>query len=198
MKLEEWLNFFKEHKEKSLFSFSDMLLLTDENKNSLSVQLNRLVDSDVVKRAVKGWYENPFDPPGPEEVAMVIRYPSYLSMEYVLSKNDILSQTVHTLTLVTTKKPYSYRDGEFEYHQVKRSLFFGYEKRDSVLTAHSEKALLDLLYIRYVKTNELDTRAVLSLADDMYLKDLDKGRLTDYAKKYPAKVRQILKRLGSV
>ncbi len=172
-----------------------MLLLTDENKNSLSVQLSRRVDSDVVKRVVKAWYENPFNPPGPQEVAMVIRYPSYLSMEYVLSKNDILSQIVYTLTLVTTKKPYSYGDGEFEYHQVKKSLFFEYEKHDSVLITYSEKALLDLLYIRYVKTNELDTRALLSLADDMYLMDLDKGRLTDYLKRYPTKVQQILRRL---
>ncbi|MFO7991144.1 MAG: hypothetical protein R6U61_02480 [Thermoplasmata archaeon] len=194
MKIDEWLDFFKEHKQKSLFSFSDLLQLTDEDRNSLSVQLSRLTDSNVVRRAVRGWYENPFNPPSPEEVSMIIRYPSYLSMEYVLSKDDILSQTVYSLTLITTKKPYSYsyEGKELEYHQIHRSLFFGYEKEGSILTAEDEKALLDLLYIRYVKSNEMDREGVLSLLDDMYLEYLDREKLFRYSERYPGKVKDVL------
>lgn len=197
MKLDRWLEFFREHREKTMFSFTDIVQLTDEDKNSLSVQLNRLVRSNVVKRVVRGWYQNPFNPPSTEEIAMLIRYPSYLSMEYVLSKKDVLSQTVYTLTLMTTKRTYdySYEGRELEYHQIKKSLFFGYEKDGSVLTAHVEKALLDLLYIRCVKTNEMDMKGLLSLTDDMYLDDLNKERLKDYSKGYPKKVRNILEKI---
>jgi len=174
LKLDQWLEFFREHREKNMFSFSDIVQLTDEDKNSISVQLNRLVRSNVIKRVVRGWYQNPFNPPSTEEIAMVIRYPSCLSMEYVLSKKDILSQTVYTLTLVTTKQTYnySYEGRELEYHQIKKPLFFGYEEDGSVLTAHVEKALLDLIYIRCVKTDVMDTNGLSSITDDMYLDQL--------------------------
>ncbi len=197
MKLDRWLEFFREHKEKTMFSFSDIVQLTDEDKNSVSVQLNRLVRSNAIKRVVRGWYQNPFNPPSTEEIAMLIRYPSYLSMEYVLSKKDILSQAVYTLTLVTPKQTYTYSyDGrELEYHQIKRPLFFGYEERGFVLTATVEKALLDLLYIRCVKTDEMDMKGVLSLTDDMYLDDFNQKKLTDHSKEYPVKVRNILEEI---
>ncbi len=197
MKLDQWLEFFREHREKTMFSFSDIVQLTDEDKNSISVQLNRLVRSNVIKRVVRGWYQNPFNPPSTEEIAMVIRYPSCLSMEYVLSKKDILSQTVYTLTLVTTKQTYnySYEGRELEYHQIKKPLFFGYEEDGSVLTAHVEKALLDLIYIRCVKTDGMDANGLSSITDDMYLDQFNKEKLTDYSKEYPKKVKNILENI---
>ncbi|MFW6041149.1 MAG: type IV toxin-antitoxin system AbiEi family antitoxin domain-containing protein [Thermoplasmatota archaeon] len=195
MKIKDWLDFFKKYENKRLFSFSDLLQLTDEDRNSLSVQLNRLVKSNVVNRAVKGWYKNPFNPPSLEEISMVIRFPSYLSMEYVLSKNDILSQSVYTFTLITTKKPYvySYEGRELEYHHIKDPLFFGFEKRDSIMYAENEKALLDLLYIRYVKSKELEMEGVLSLIDDIYLDYLNKTKILEYSKMFSGKVEEVLK-----
>ena len=77
MKVDEWLNFFKNHSEKKLFNLSDISQLTGEKKTSLSVQLTRLAKSGVINRAAKFWYENPFNPPSAEEISMVIRYPSY-------------------------------------------------------------------------------------------------------------------------
>lgn len=104
---------------------------------------------------------------------MVLRYPSYLSMEYALSRHGVLSQRVYTLTLITTKLPYTYvRDkATYEYHQVKRSFFFGFEDEDGVMMGTPEKALLDLIYIRMRDMNE---EALRSLIDDMYLEELDK------------------------
>jgi len=43
VKVDEWLSFFKHHREKSLFSLSDLTQLTGEHAASLSVQLTRLV-----------------------------------------------------------------------------------------------------------------------------------------------------------
>jgi predicted transcriptional regulator of viral defense system len=197
MKVDEWLNFFKHHKEKKLFSLSDIVQLTGENKPSLSVQLTRLIKAGVINRASRIWYENPFIPPSSEEIAMVIRYPSYLSMEYALSKQGLLSQTVYTLTLVTTKLPYTYRTDRviYEYHQISKSLFWGYQREGTVLIAQPEKALLDLIHIRCVKTRELTVRGVASLVDDMALHELDLKKLHMYSERFTPKTRKIIAEL---
>ncbi len=197
MKVDEWLSFFKHYKEKKLFSLSDIVQLTGENKLSLSVQLTRLVKAGVINRASRTWYENPFIPPPYDEIAMVIRYPSYLSLEYALSKQGLLSQTVYALTLVTTKLPYTYRTDRaiYEYHQISKSLFWGYRREGMVLIAQPEKALLDLIYIRCVKTRELTVRGVASLVNDMALHELDLKKLYMYSERFTPKTRKIITEL---
>lgn len=193
MKIEGWMEFFKKHRRKKLFSISDLVLLTDEDKPSLSVALSRLVGSNTIERPVRGWYINPFNIPTDEELAMVIRNPSYLSMEYALSKHNILSQTVFTYTLITTKRPYLFRtdDKVFEYHQVKRELFWGYKTDGDIKTAEPEKALLDLIYVRTVRGRGRKT-TLDSLMDDMYLGDLNKKKIATYSQKYDKTTRKIL------
>ncbi|HEC87730.1 MAG TPA: hypothetical protein ENI52_00255, partial [Thermoplasmata archaeon] len=162
MKVDEWFEFFKKYKEKKLFSFTDILQLTGGDKPKIYVELSRLVKSGIVNRVAKNWYENPFSPPSKEEIAMVLRYPSYLSMEYSLSKQGILSQMVYTLTLVTTKLPYTYKTSKavYEYHQINKNLFWGYKREGNILSAEPEKALLDLIYIRYAKNRGLNINMV--------------------------------------
>ena len=128
---------------------------------------------------------------------MLIRYLSYLSMEYALSKHGILSQNVFTFTLITTKLPYVFRthDNIFKYHQVKRSLFWAYLKEGSVQIAESEKALLDLIYIRLVRGRDMKTRVLSSLIEDMYIEDIDQKKLSQYAKRYDETTRKILAKL---
>lgn len=196
MKVDEWLNFFKQHHEKKLFSLSDLVQLTGEKKSSLSVQLTRLVQANIVQRAAQFWYENPFNTPSPEEIAMIIRHPSYLSMEYAISKHGILSQAVHTLTLVTTKLPYIYKNQHttYEYHQIDKSLFWGYKREGTVLTAEPEKALLDLIYIRYNKNHNFT--AIASLVNDMSIEELNFKKLQEYSKKFNSTTRKIFNQLG--
>ncbi|KAA0014073.1 MAG: hypothetical protein FE037_03000 [Thermoplasmata archaeon] len=50
LKSDEWLLFFKRHRDKKIFSLSDLSQLTGEDKSSLYVQLTRLVKSGLVKR----------------------------------------------------------------------------------------------------------------------------------------------------
>lgn len=200
MKVDEWLNFFKEHSEKKLFSLSDLTQLTGISKPSLSVQLTRLVKSKVIRRAAQVWYENPFNSPNAEEISMVLRYPSYLSMEYALSKHGILSQATQTFTLVTKKLPHVYKKREaiYEYHQIGKSLFWGYQKEGTVLIAEPEKALLDLIYIRHTKNKELNMDALESLLNDMYLGQFDFKKLQEYSKKYSRQIREIISKIKSL
>lgn len=195
MKIDEWLNFFKLHKRKKIFSLSDLSQLTEEDKSLLAVQLNRLVKTGILKRVAYGWYGNPFAPPSLEEIAMVLRYPSYLSMEYALSKHGILSQMVYTLTLVTTKLPYTYRTERavYEYHQISKKLFWGYKKEEMVQIAEPEKALLDFIYIRYAKNKGLDIERIESLINDMDIKELNSKKLHMYSKKFPPNTGKVLR-----
>lgn len=194
MKVDDWLDLFRENRNKRLFSLSDLVLLTGDDRSSLSVQLSRLVRSGVIERPVRGWYSNPFAPPSDEEVAMVIRQPSYLSLEYALARRGILSQAVHVHTLVSTRLPYTFHSGPrvFEYHQVKRDLFWGYEREGYVLVAEPEKALLDLIYVRVVRGRKMGRGALDSLVDDMYMEDLDQDRLSRYANGFDTRTREVL------
>jgi hypothetical protein len=165
---------------------------------SLSVQLTRLIKAGVLTRAAQVWYENPFMQPSTEEVAMVIRYPSYLSLEYALSRHGLLSQTVFTLTLVTTKLPYTYHTSRaiYEYHQLKKSLFWGFQQDGSIWIAEPEKALLDLIYIRGISTRELPLEGVRSLVDDTEADRLNRDRLHNYARRFTPKTRRLLQQTG--
>jgi len=198
VKVDEWLSFFKKHREKKLFSLSDLVQLTGISKSVLSVELTRLIKVKVINRAAQVWYENPFNAPSNEEVSMVIRYPAYISMEYALSKHGILSQSTYTLTLITTKLPYIYKTKQtiYEYHQIGKSLFWGYKKEGTVLTAEVEKALLDLIYIRHIKNKELSFDGIASLTDDMSIDELYLEKLRKYSKKFSPKTREALYQLN--
>ena len=200
MKVDEWLAFFRRHRTKKLFSLADLVQLTGIDKASLSVQLTRLTRADVIQRAARQWYENPFNQPSREEVAMVLRPPAYLSLEYALSKHGILSQAARTLTLATTRRPYTYRtaDATYEYHQLHRSLFWGYRQENMVALAEPEKALLDLVYIRHVMTDEMGHRALASLVDDMDLAAITRDRLRRYAARFPPRVGETVRHLAPV
>jgi predicted transcriptional regulator of viral defense system len=197
MRVDEWLDLFRGNRGKGLFSLSDLVLLTGDQRSSLTVQLSRLVSSGVIERPARGWYANPFATPSDEEVAMVIRRPSYLSMEYALSRSGILSQRVHVLTLVTTNLPYTFRSGDavLEYHQVKRSLFRGYVPEGDVQVAEPEKALLDLIYVRHVRGRDLTMGALGSLVDDMDLEEMDPARLSLHARAFDVRTRRALEQL---
>jgi len=197
MMVDEWLDFFKKNVNNKLFSLADLIVLTGEKRSTISVQLSRLVNSGILDHPVRGWYVNPFRPPNDEELAMVIRHPSYLSMEYVLSKDGILSQNVFTYTLVTTKLPYTHRSKNniFEYHQIKRSLFWGYFKDGSVLFAEPEKALLDLIYIRFARGKKGDRVMIDSLIDDIYLEEMDREKLFSYSEKFGSFTRPFIAKL---
>ncbi|MFO8051972.1 MAG: hypothetical protein R6V01_09800 [Thermoplasmatota archaeon] len=186
MKINEWMDLFKKNISKKILSLNDLKVLADENKTTISVQLSRLSRMGMVKNPVKGWYLNPFNSPSMEELSMVLRAPSYLSMEYALSRHGILSQDVHTYTLVTTKLPHTYgsENDIFEYHQIKRSLFWGYETEGNVNLAEPEKALLDLIYIRYSKNKERNEDLMMSMIDDMYIEDLEKRKLLEYSRSF--------------
>ncbi|MFA5102473.1 MAG: hypothetical protein WC525_04920, partial [Candidatus Thermoplasmatota archaeon] len=130
----------------------------------------------------------------------VLRVPCYLSLEYALSRQGILSQRPYTITLVTTQPPYTFQTDttQYEYHQIHKSLFWGYTQEKTVCIAHPEKAVLDLLYIRGVCTKELTLNGFRSLLEDMDFDTLDKRRLQEYTKQFGKRTMTLATQLNLV
>ena len=89
-----------------------------------------------------------------EFLASEIYAPSYLSLDYILYKNNILTEIPEIFTLMTKNKTavFSNKFGNFFYHKIKDSLFLGFDvaKKNNFLIyrATKIKALFDFLYLR--------------------------------------------------
>jgi len=89
-----------------------------------------------------------------EFLANKICYPSYISLEYVLAKNGIIPEIIHSITNITLKST-RVLSGElvyFVYSNIGESLFFGYKTvvkgRYKIRIASTAKALFDYLYLK--------------------------------------------------
>lgn len=95
-----------------------------------------------------------------EYLANIIRYPSYLSLEYVLSKYGLIPEGVFALTSITLKSSRKYQNklGNFFYKNIKSELFDGFDyfefEGKRVKIATKAKALFDFLYLKKFKDKE--------------------------------------------
>jgi len=89
-----------------------------------------------------------------EFLANEIYSPSYLSLDYILYQENILTEIPVNFTLITKNKTAFFSNvlGSFFYHKIKDELFCGFEIiRESdfiILKATRAKALFDFLYLR--------------------------------------------------
>lgn len=178
------LQMLRHYRQKQLFRLGDFVTLLGADERSLRVELSRLTARGLIERVSQGLYANPFNPPGPDELAMALKTPAYLSLESALSRQNVLSQDPATYTLVTTAGPYTFQalGRSFEYHHLKREYFTGFVREGELLVAEPEKALVDLIYLRHSRTRELSETRLLSLLDDMDLGRLRQARLARYAR----------------
>ncbi|MBU0979043.1 MAG: hypothetical protein ABIJ03_01855 [Patescibacteria group bacterium] len=90
-----------------------------------------------------------------EFVANILYYPSYLSLEYVLQKENVIPEAVYVYTSITNKLTRHYQNdlGSFSYRSLKPELFTGFEEVNfngihQVKIATKVKALFDWLYLK--------------------------------------------------
>lgn len=101
-----------------------------------------------------------------EFIANKLREPSYLSLEYILQKHSILSESVFGFTSVTLKSRREYRNrfGQFSYRNIRPALFDGYQIGEAggftVKTATKAKALFDYFYYKLRGVAEVDARLI--------------------------------------
>jgi hypothetical protein len=73
-----------------------------------------------------------------------------------------------------------YQNITFEFSRIAAALFFGFTRRGGYDLATTEKALLDLLYLR----------GQIPLADELELSDVDFQRLDEFSKSFPKTVQK--------
>jgi hypothetical protein len=105
-------------------------------------------------------------------------------MESALTRHGILSQSPFTMTLVTTGSTgiVDAMNIRFEYHHLQSPWFTGYKRMDAYDLAEPEKALCDLVYLRYRRRREFSEERMRSLLDDMDLDELHKTPLHRYVR----------------
>lgn len=176
----------------NVFSFSDLIKYFSEEADSpLKTQLHRFIKKKLVFQIKRGIYC--FDPKKIDqfELASFLYQPSYISLESALHYYGMIPdipQTVTSISPVTTKKIRT-KFGNYFYAKIKQDLFFGYENvLSSTFATHyqiakKEKALLDFIYIRKIKSLS-NTR--------LKLDGIDKKTLGRYIKNYPAHIVRLL------
>ena len=116
-----------------------------------------------------------------EFVANKLKYPSYLSLEYVLQKYSILSESVFSLTSISRKKTKTYSNelGMFSYSNIKDCLFTGFEVVNKsgfkIKQATKAKALFDYFYLKSRQLRKLDKDLLVS-----FRLNLDEFNETDF------------------
>lgn len=160
----------------SYFNTTTLQNITQTSKKNLYDNIQRWVRDGRIIQLKKGMYVNSayYDTLNNKQyyiefIANKLKTPSYISLEYVLQKYSILSESVFALTCVTLKKPNIYKNklGVFSYSHIKESLFCGYENitkgEFKIYEATKAKALFDYLYFKFFRIKQVHKDQLLSL-----------------------------------
>lgn len=143
------------------FTKRALLSLEKIRDNALSQNLKRWIHAGKVLRLKNGLYvTKTFADRSAKEAAYIellagtLLSPSYLSLEYVLQKHNLLTEGTFTVTSVSIKSPRRFVNsfGTFTYKTVSPKYYFGFEQKrfgkNIYYEASPSKALFDLLYLK--------------------------------------------------
>lgn len=145
---------------------AEMAFLLEKNDKNLDKKISKLMKDDIIIPIKNGLYVSKIfyfkNRENIEEyLANIIYYPSYLSTEYVLAKENIIPEAVFSYTSVALKTTREFNNslGNFVYKKIKELIFTGYYQKNyfdkyTIKIAKKSKALFDLLYLKPI--NSLD------------------------------------------
>lgn len=141
--------------------FGSLFNLTTE---VAAVKLTRYKNRGYLVSPRRGVYFLSDDPPDKFRIANYLYFPSYVSLETILSKEGIIPEVIYPITSLTTKATRKFSDGETEYtySKIKKEAFTGYQKEGGAQVALPEKALVDYLYFVSQGKRVLNDRINLS------------------------------------
>lgn len=98
-----------------------------------------------------------------------------------------MSQVPYAITFATSRPTRKMVIGgvAVEFSHLKKELFFGYILENGKYIAEKEKALLDQLYMVSMGKRAVDI-------EELDLKDIDREKLEDYAKRFPTQVKSLV------
>jgi hypothetical protein len=153
----------------SYFNKDTVSQYVNAKENTLSADINRWIENDILIQLKKGSYvtSNYYEKQHNktlylEFISNKLREPSYLSLEYILQKYSILTESVYAITSITIKSSRIYKNklGLFIYRNIKDELFTGFnilERNGFVIKeATKAKALFDWMYLKLLRLKKLD------------------------------------------
>jgi hypothetical protein len=123
------------------------------------------------------------------ELINILRPEAYLSLETVLRDSGVSTQSPTVLTCVTPGRTGEFRakSVSINFRRLSKNLFWGFQEKRTRYgkynIADPEKALLDWVYLRRQEGSNIHT-------DELDLQRLDRGKLLQYAARFPIPVKQ--------
>lgn len=162
--------------KKPYLTKKELALLLDKQNRELDNRIQVLLKKGELISLKRGLYvaktyfqQHATETPYLEFIANILYYPSYLSLEYVLQKENLIPESVFSYTSVTNKITRSYENelGAFSYRSLKPELFTGFESINfngshKIKIASKAKALFDWLYLKTF-TNPLEQEIKVDL-----------------------------------
>ena len=146
------------------YFFGGKLFSLIKNKSYLKIILSRYAKAGKIIRLKKGLYvsrgyidslkKKDNLSKYSEFMANILYNPSYLSLDWVMYENNLLTESPKNFTSISLAKTavFSNELGNFFYHKIKRDLFLGYvvfkKGEFTIFKATPAKALFDFLYLR--------------------------------------------------
>lgn len=173
-----------------LFKTHDIAALLNMNTDATSKLLDRLCQTQLIKKLIRGVWSLPRVDPLLIPEFLTMPYPSYVSLQTALFIHGVISQIpekIYTVTLDRTKQiktPLA----TFSFHRIDARFFFGFELKGSqqIKIATKEKALLDILYLTSAKSK------LFTYLPELDLNGFNKTQLKKCLKKIQDKKRQTL------
>lgn len=172
MKLET----IKNKTDKLLLFDKKFLKMLEKDDNTLSANLKYWLKNSDLIALKKGVYlfkekyikENKKDD-YLEYIANQLIQPSYVSLEYVMAKYQLLSEPARAITSVSVKSAREFYNelGAWRYYSLPKKLFVGYKikyfQSSPIVEATKAKALFDFLYLRFRRGMKASRQSIADL-----------------------------------
>lgn len=159
----------------SYFDKETLAQVIEVSENTLYADIKRWLKRGILIQLKKGRYvteeyvRHLTDPDAYRAfLANKLREPSYLSLEYILQKYNILTEAVFAFTSITLKATRTYKNtlGVYFYRNIKTDLFTGYNLLSrsgfTVKEATKAKALFDYCYLKLWRVRDIDRALIQS------------------------------------
>ena len=123
------------------------------------------------------------------ELADPLYRPSYISLEWALSRYGIIPEAVGTITSVTQLKTATFQNhfGKFDYKHIAPDYFFGYVQETKPVPyflATPEKALLDFIHLSIPRSIKITEDLLTQSYRFQNLEQLKKNRLVEALRRF--------------
>jgi predicted transcriptional regulator of viral defense system len=179
--------------ESPYFTKTNLKLFQDNSDFSFDKNIQNWLKKGLIKKLKNGLYctEKYFlkekEPTLYQEfIANKLVFPSYLSGEYVLQKDNILTEAIYSITSVTIKSTRNYENflATFRYYNIKKELFLGFQEinfgKNKILIATRAKALFDFIYLKKNNFQEFSQKEIEEIR--LNLDEIKKEDLKEFKK----------------